>query len=166
MEAREIRGIQIAQKGGLEQTKSGWFVPAQGGSGKYFVERKGGRYVCNCPDCQTRNVRCKHIFALLHTISKTTDQQGNTTVTETKRITYSQDWKAYNKAQTGEITSFDELLKDLVQNVDEPVRDPSLIGRKPLNLRDGLFCSIQKVYSQLSSRRAYTFTKTPARRSS
>ncbi|MDD5111115.1 MAG: transposase [Candidatus Altiarchaeota archaeon] len=159
MEAREIRGIQIAEKGGLEQTKHGWIVPAQWGSGHYFVQRKGGRYVCDCPDCQTRNLTCKHTYAVMHTIQKTTDTQGNTTVTETKKVTYSQNWKAYNKAQTGEITSFDELLKDLVENVEEPIRDPSLIGRKPLTLRDGLFCSIQKVYSQLSSRRAYTLYK-------
>jgi hypothetical protein len=33
MEIREVKGIQIAEKGGLEQTKHGWLVPAQGGSG-------------------------------------------------------------------------------------------------------------------------------------
>lgn len=156
MEAREIRGMQIAEKGGLEQTKHGWIVPAQGGSGHYFVQRKGGRYVCDCPDCQTRNLTCKHSYAVMHTLRKTVDSQGKTTITETKRITYKQDWKAYNKAQTGEITSFDELLKDLVENVDEPKQK---MGRPRLSLRDSLFCGIQKVYSQLSSRRAYTLYK-------
>ncbi|MFH0862426.1 MAG: transposase [Candidatus Altiarchaeota archaeon] len=156
MDAREMRGIQIAEKGGLEQTKHGWIVPAQGGSGAYFVQRKEGRYVCDCPDCQTRGVTCKHSYAVMHTISKTVEKNGTTTVTETKKVTYKQDWTAYNKAQTQEITFFDKLLRDLVDNVDEPQRDPNLVGRKPISLRDDLFCSIQKVYSGLSSRRAHT----------
>lgn len=153
MEAREIRGIQIAEKGGLEQTKHGWIVPAQGGSGKYFVERKGGHYVCNCPDCQTRNVTCKHSYAVMHTIRKAVDSKGNTIVTETKRITYTQDWKAYTTAQTSEITLFDQLLGDLTNTVDEPLQT---MGRPRLSLKDLLFCSVQKVYSQLSSRRVHT----------
>jgi transposase len=151
-----MRGIEIAEKGGLEQTKHGWIVPAQGGSGAYFVQRKQGRYVCTCPDCQTRNVTCKHSYAVMFTISKQTSKDGTTTVTETKRVTYKQDWKAYNKAQTSEISLFDQLLKDLVENVEEPAEKA---GRPRKSLRDDLFCSIQKVYSQLSQRRAYTLYK-------
>ena len=65
MELREIKGMQIAEKGGLKQTKNGWIVPAQGGSGNYLVKYVGGGgYVCDCPDCQTRNVKCKHQWAV------------------------------------------------------------------------------------------------------
>jgi len=47
---------------------------------------------------------------------------------------------------------FDKLLRDLVENIEEPVRDGA--GRPALSLKEQLFCSTQKVYSQLSSRRA------------
>ncbi len=62
-----------------------------------------------------------------------------------------QNWTAYNAAQTSEIELFDQLLLKLVEVVDEPEQK---IGRPRLPLRDQLFCAIQKVYSQLSSRRA------------
>lgn len=153
MKAREIRGIQIAEKGGLEKTKHGWVVPAQGGSGAYFVQRKAGKYVCNCPDCQTHNITCKHSYAVMHTLRKTIDGNGTTTVTETKKVTYSQNWRAYNQAQTSEIGLFDDLLRDLVSGVEEK---PQKMGRPRASDRDLLFCAIQKVYSQLSSRRAHT----------
>ena len=71
------------------------------------------------------------------------------------KITYSQNWKAYNRAQTSEIKMFDRLLRGLVEYVEEPIREPTK-GRKPLSRRDALFCAIQKVYSQLSQRRAHT----------
>lgn len=161
MDGRKLRGIEIAEKGGLEQTKRGWVVPSQYGSGAYLVQRKGGRYVCNCPDCTTRSLTCKHAYAVMHTIRKFTDEDGNTTITETKRLTYSQDWRAYNQAQTNEITLFDNLLKDLVSLVPEP---EYRTGRPRKPLKDDLFCAIQKVYSRLSQRRAYTLYKNASER--
>lgn len=68
---------------------------------------------------------------------------------------YSQDWSAYNSSQACEILMFDKLLSDLVSNVPEPERE-SQRGRPGLSLSDSLFCAIQKVYSQLSQRRAHT----------
>ena len=47
----------------------------------------------------------------------------------------------------------DELLKDLVVSIPEPEQT---MGRPRLSLHDSIFCAIQKVYSQLSSRRAYS----------
>jgi transposase len=67
------------------------------------------------------------------------------------RVTYPQDWKSYNLAQSQEFKLFNDLLSDLVSNVEEPTQS---IGRPKLSLRDELFCTIQKVYSQLSSRRS------------
>lgn len=46
---------------------------------------------------------------------------------------------------------FDELLKDLVANIQE---EDYKFGRPTLSKSETLFCAIQKVYSQLSSRRA------------
>jgi transposase len=46
---------------------------------------------------------------------------------------------------------FDKLLRDLVNEIEEPEQ---VIGRPRLSLKEQVFCSIQKVYSQVSSRRA------------
>ena len=73
------------------------------------------------------------------------------TVTEKVHLTYTQAWNAYNEAQKAEIKLFDELLKDLVKAIPEPEQT---MGRPRLSLQETLFCAIQKVYSQLSSRRA------------
>jgi transposase len=78
---------------------------------------------------------------------------GNLVITQTKRITYPQNWPAYTKSQNEEVRLFNELLKDLVQHVDEPIQ---IFGRPRVPLRESLFCAIEKVYSQLSSRRAYS----------
>jgi transposase len=67
------------------------------------------------------------------------------------RITYTQDWSAYNKAQTSEISLFDKLLGDLVKIISE---QSQRMGRPRLGLQEGIYCAIEKVYSQLSSRRA------------
>lgn len=72
------------------------------------------------------------------------------------KITYAQNWKAYTLAQTSEGIRFDNLLRDLVNSVKEPEQR---MGRPRLNLRETLFCAIQKVYSQLSSRRAHSLYK-------
>jgi transposase len=75
------------------------------------------------------------------------------TVTEKVHLTYKQAWDAYNAAQKAEVKLFDELLKDLVRAIPEP---DQTMGRPRLSIHETLFCAIQKVYSQLSSRRAYS----------
>jgi transposase len=74
-------------------------------------------------------------------------------VTEKVHLTYSQAWNAYNAAQKAEVKLFDELLKDLVKAIPEPEQT---MGRPRLSIHETLFCAIQKVYSQLSSRSAYS----------
>ena len=155
MEGRQMRGMQIADIGGITETPKGWVVPAQGGTGAYLVQKRDEGYTCSCPDCQSRGVKCKHQWAVTYTIERKTDKDGNTTITKTKRVTYPQNWAAYNRAQKNELKTFDHLLRDLVSGVDEPPRKPGK-GRMPLSRKEGLFCAIQKVYSQLSQRRAHT----------
>jgi len=75
------------------------------------------------------------------------------TLTEKIHLTYKQAWNAYTEAQKAEVKLFDELLMDLVKAVPEPEQH---MGRPRLPISEALFCSIQKVYSQLSSRRAHT----------
>jgi transposase len=159
MEGRQMRGLEIAEKAVIKQTEKGWSVPSQSGKGVYEVRRKGNDLTCTCPDCEIRGVKCKHQWAVEYFFQKRTDAQGNTTVTKIVRKTYSQDWKAYNAAQSDEIRLFDILLKDLVAGIDADHAEKRGRGRPKLMLNENLFCAIQKVYSQLSQRRAHTLYK-------
>jgi len=60
-------------------------------------------------------------------------------------------WKSYTAAQNDEVRLFDKLLADLVESVKEPEQG---IGRSRVPLKEQMFCAIQKIYSQLFSRRA------------
>jgi len=147
METRQERGKEIAQTMGklIKKTKDGWLVPSQSSNAMYRVDEL---FNCNCPDCQKRSVTCKHGYALRYYLQA---ENAAGQVVHKQRLTIGQAWSAYNAGQTSEIRLFDELLKDLVQEVEEPEQ---AMGRPRLALREQVFCSIQKVYSQLSSRRA------------
>jgi transposase len=151
MDARTIKGIEIAKKGGITETPKGWIVPSQNGNGAYLVYKDGMKTACTCPDCESRGLECKHQIAVKVFYGETKDEQGQVTVTKAVRVTYPQNWKAYNRSQTDEIRLFDAYLRELVGNVDEPEQGR---GRPRLSKQELLFCTIQKVYSQLSSRRA------------
>jgi len=155
MDRREMKGMQMAHLGRISETPKGWIVPSESGSGAYLVYKEGEETKCNCPDCQMRKVKCKHQWAVEYFIKESIDEAGNKTIEKVVKMTYTQNWQAYNEAQTNEIRLFDELLKDLVQNVEEPEQEKRR-GRPKRSLSDELFCSIQKVYSQLSSRRSHT----------
>jgi len=96
--------------------------------------------------------KCKHILATKYYL-EVEKEITQSVVTEKIRLTYKQAWNAYNEAQKAEVKLFDELLKDLVQAIPEPEQT---MGRPRQSIHDTLFCAIQKVYSQLSSRRAYS----------
>ena len=124
MDAREQRGLEIAAKARIERNGNRWSVPSQSG----YVGVHGAHYIvtpdvsnpqCTCPDHETRNVKCKHIWAVEFVIQRefTFDEETNTeTVTETVTVkqTYSQEW-SYNQAQCCEKEKFVELLADLWQ---------------------------------------------------
>jgi transposase len=153
LQIRKAKGLEIAKTGKVKLSGNKWVVPSQSLNRYYDVTLRLDKSECNCPDFAERSLKCKHIFAVEWTVSKQLNRDGSVTVTKIKRITYAQDWTAYNKAQTSELKLFDELLTDLLLEIDEPVYT---FGRPQLPLREQLFCSITKVYSQLSSRRAST----------
>src|SRR5215213_10211897 len=64
----------------------------------------------------------------------------------------SQNWAAYNAAQSEEKTRFVALLADLCSTIPQPPRPPGA-GRPRLPLSDMLFASVYKVYVGFSSRR-------------
>jgi hypothetical protein len=67
-----------------------------------------------------------------------------------EKATYSQDWPIYDKSQQIEKARFMEFLCDLVLEIDEPEQHK---GRPRLPLRDLVFASALKVYTQFSLRR-------------
>ena len=87
-----------------------------------------------------------------------TTPDGRTVVTETVKVTrktYTQDWKAYNYAQTHEKSELQALLFELCKNLPEPVERRGK-GRPPLCMSDIVFSSVTKVYSTISGRRFAT----------
>jgi transposase len=80
---------------------------------------------------------------------------GEATVTETRamRVTYPQNWPAYNAAQSGEKELFLLMLRDLCAAVPEPERG---MGRPSVPLNEALFSACFKVYSGMSARRFMT----------
>ena len=159
MDARKERGLAIAEAGKLKQMGREWFVPSQSGGSRYIVRMDADSPQCTCPDFELREMKCKHIFAVEHMVSKKANPDGTTTVTETvkvsqtveKRTTYKQNWPAYNAAQSVEKDRVQELLRDLLRGVAEPER--TCRGRKPHTVKDSLFAMVFKVYSTFSSRR-------------
>lgn len=153
MELRQIKGLEIAKQKMVKPTENGWLVKSQ--SDDNLAYKVDEMFSCTCPDCQKRNVTCKHAYAVRYYLRTETDTPQGKIVKE-KRLTYPQAWKQYTQAQNNEVRLFDELLKDLVDGIEEPEQER---GRPRLSLKESLFCAIQKVYSQLSSRRAHSLYK-------
>lgn len=156
LQIRRQKGQEIAKTGQVKMQGNKWLVPSQSSGKQYEVVLGLGASKCNCPDNTERQMKCKHIFAVEITVSKTIDREGKVTITQTRRV-YVQDWHNYTTAQNQEGTLFRELLKDLVENVEEPMRTGA--GRPSVPLNEALFCAIEKVYSMQSSRRAYSLYK-------
>jgi transposase len=152
--SRETRGKAIADQGNqVKKVNDHSFkVKSQSGGGFYEVKSTESGMTCDCPDFVYRGGKCKHIQATRYYLEIEKDTPTGT-VTEKVHLTYTQAWNAYNAAQKAEVNLFDELLKDLVKAIPEPEQT---IGRPRLSIHETLFCAIQKVYSQLSSRRAYS----------
>ena len=151
--SREVRGKAIADQGDqIKKVNDHLFkVKSQSGSGFYEVKATPNGMTCDCPDFVYRGGKCKHVQATRYYLEIEKDTpQG--TVIEKVHLTYTQAWNAYNEAQKAEINLFDDLLKDLVRAIPEPEQKT---GRPRLSIHETLFCAIQKVYSQLSSRRAH-----------
>jgi len=124
-----------------------YVVWSQTGIGNYRVSLPEGNkeWICNCPDHIKNNVKCKHIYALEFYLEA---KLPNKREPMRKRA-----WKEYNLAQMNEIEKFDELLRELVDTIPDEVQT---MGRPKLAIQDQYFCAVQKVYSQLSSRRSQT----------
>ena len=147
---RKQRGLAIAAVTHIEKHRLGYKVPSQSGNGAYVVNLDGGEPFCTCPDFETRQQPCKHIYAIEFVVQRETKADGSTTHTESAKVTYTQEWPAYNQAQRDEKREFMRLLADLCHLIPEP---PQTFGRPRLALSEMIFASALKVYSTVSGRR-------------
>src|SRR5438270_95069 len=138
MDAREQRGLVIAALCKLNRTEEGWLVPSQTGTDRiYRVDPQ--KQTCTCPDHQEAGFKCKHLFAVEITMKREYRPDG--TVVETKSVkfteqkTYTQNWPAYDRAQSIEKKRLQVLLHDLCRNL--PERDCShRKGSRPHLVKD------------------------------
>lgn len=129
MNPRQFKGMEIAQKLKITETPRGWIVPSQSGVGSYLVYKENmTKTVCTCPDCELRNIKCKHQWAVDYflKVEKTIDSEGNVTITKTEKTIYRQNWKAYDHAQTHEGGLFMEMLSGLCDGIQNK---PYVFGR-------------------------------------
>ncbi len=150
MDAREERGLQIAKTAKITRTPVGWKVPSQSGNGSYVVTIDGEHPFCTCPDFEARQQPCKHIHAVEYTIHRETRPDGTETLTQSVKMTCTQEWPAYDDAQMHEEERFVELLRDLCNGLPQPEYKG---GRPKLPLSDVVFGMTYKVYSTMSGRR-------------
>jgi transposase len=158
MDGREQRGLEIAARFRVVRRDRDWLVPSQSARGKKYtvsgldVETPN----CTCPDFETRQQPCKHVFAVKVVIQRELEFDGETvretvSVTKTVRRTYPQNWPAYNAAQTNEKDKFMVLLHDLCEGLPEPEQKR---GRPRLPVSDAVFTAVMKVYTTASARRS------------
>ena len=154
IEARKQRGQMIAQTCRITRSPKGDFlVPSQSGRGRYVVRYEDRSPFCNCPDFEQRGVlgiKCKHIWAVEITVNKHLNREGVPVATKTLRVTYQQDWNAYNNAQVNEKELFMKMVYDLCQEIPNSVQT---FGRPKLPMSDMIFASALKVYTTFSLRR-------------
>ena len=156
MDLRQQRGQTIAETLPLSKVGEEWQVPSQSGKGVYTVGKdKHGNPQCQCPDFDNRGIKCKHIFAVEFQLTRAITIDGTLTVTKsitvTEKVTYKQDWPAYDRAQAREKDRIQELLFDLCRDLAET--ENAARGRRPHTVKDSVFSMVFKVYSTMSARR-------------
>ena len=151
MDLRELKGLEIAARCRIVFDGGMWLVPSQSGSGTYRVTLQP-EVSCQCEDFQLRRQPCKHVIAAR--LVQERDHGGKAPAIDTaavpKRKTYTQDWPAYNLAQTTEKHRLQVLLAELCRGVEEL---PYKGGRPRIPIADVIFACAFKVYSTVSSRR-------------
>jgi len=151
MDERELRAIQIAATTKLTARNGRWTIASTTGTGSHIVAPTAGdKLSCTCPAYELSDEDCKHVLAVRYTVQR---ENGGKPVrfSELVKVSYGQDWAAYNRAQTQEKDRFLLLLADLCRDLPNLRRRPG--GRPPTPLSDMVFATTYKVYSRMSSRR-------------
>lgn len=155
-QGRKLRGMEIAATARIAKKGKAWMVPSQSMNGRYTVTREAGEYRCSCPDHELRRVMCKHAYAVEFATKRELNPDGTYTDTTALRVTYGQDWRSYNSAQTHEKEHFCRLLRELCGLAGSGLQEKRGKGRPRLRLDEALFSACYKVYSGVSGRRFMT----------
>lgn len=155
-EMRKQRGALIASRVRITAKRPGLYaVPASTGSGSYLVEQDAsGNRTCTCPDYELRRSPCKHAWAVEFQSRTETMSDGTIKTTATMRVTYAQNWSAYNAAQTSEKENAAKFLRALCNGIAETPQIGR--GRRQLPMGDRVFAVAMKVYDRMSARRSNT----------
>ena len=84
-EGRQRRGLAIAAITKIQRTRVGYKVPSQSGNGTYIVSLDDSPY-CTCPDFESRQRPCKHVYAVLYTVERETEKAGYISVIKSTKI--------------------------------------------------------------------------------
>lgn len=152
MDARQLKGFEIAKDKRLKCKGALWLVPSQTHAGHYLVDPREGS--CTCLDHETRAVKCKHQWAVAYVRHEVVHPDGSVETTEVMRVTHRQDWPQYNAAQCSEKGTVQALLRGLCEGIVQPRHEGR--GRPPLPLADVVYGAAMKVYTGMSGRRATT----------
>lgn len=153
MEVWQERGLVIASSNTVKRNRLGWQVPSQSSSGTYIVNMDNGEPFCTCQHFETTYKKCQHIYAVEFIVQKEHRPDGTELVTKTVKMTYAQDWPAYDQAQMHEQEYFVALLRDLCNGIEQP---EYRFGRPRLPLADVVFGLVYKAYTMMSGRRFMT----------
>lgn len=151
-QTQRLLGAEIARQSHIETTLIGYKVPSPTGNGFYIVNFEGSPD-CTCQDFKNHQQPCKHIYAVKFIVQREKQDDGSNAETQFCRVSYGQNWAAYNAAQVYEQELFATLLRDLCDTIPQP---PQAKGRPRLPLSDMVFAVGTKVYSLMSARRAMT----------
>lgn len=154
---RKMKGLLLAKKKNVSETKSGWIVKGSHESKHLVTINSEGHYSCSCEDFRNSNYVCKHIHAvravesgiILPSIS-TLEKQLNSLRPHIKECT--QNWSAYTNAQSSEERLLFEILKNICSMIIEPTEKKR--GRPTIPIQDAIIAMVCKVYSMKSGRRA------------
>ena len=131
------------------ENRLGYQVPSQSGNGSYVVSVDDEPF-CTCPDFEKHQQPCKHIYAVEFIIQREERPDGTTVETKAVRVTYSQDWPAYNAARFTKGTTSPGCSGNCA------IPCPSRL--RPLDAhaapRRYAVCRWPQVYSTMSGRRA------------
>ncbi len=165
MDVREQRGREIAEKANIVKWGDAWVVPSTSGDGSYRVTLDAGEIRCSCPDWELRRTACKHVYAAAIvaqrvTVTERREADGSTTFTTTTetravvKVSYPQNWPAYNRAECAEKEVAQSLLRSLCDGI---VNEPqSGRGRPRTPMSEAVYGMTMKVYTGFSGRRATT----------
>ena len=158
LDSRKLHGLRMASTAKIVRFRWRWRISSESGQRTYLVKPDGKNPSCTCPDFERRKLPCKHMYAVRARLSQEETLESGRAEEDIDReaklvekVTYRQNWPAYNRAQTHEKDEFLELLQELCRGLERA--KPQERGRPRIPLSDAIFSTVFKVYSTLSGRR-------------